>query len=91
MLSRMYDEFVGNKYGKDVLKSLEEKNKHLLTKTKKIWIYCMGYMVGQKVKKIKKSKNEIIDDNLKKNEKIITKTVKNCLKMQFFTIMLTKP
>ncbi|MFA5838554.1 MAG: NAD(P)-binding domain-containing protein [Candidatus Paceibacterota bacterium] len=35
MFSKMYDEFVGNKYGKNVLKSLEEKNRHLLTKTKK--------------------------------------------------------
>jgi len=35
MFSKMYEKKVGDKEGIEVLKSLEEKNKHLLTKTKK--------------------------------------------------------
>ncbi|TSD03486.1 MAG: UDPglucose 6-dehydrogenase [Parcubacteria group bacterium Athens0714_16] len=54
MLSKMYDEFVGNKYGKNVLKSLEEKNKHLLTKTKKDLDLLQGVYGRAKSKKRKK-------------------------------------
>lgn len=54
MLSKMYDEFVGNKYGKNVLKSLEEKNKYLLIKTKKDLDLLNGVYGATKNKKSKK-------------------------------------
>ena len=57
MLSKMYDEFVGNKYGKNVLKSLEEKNKHLLTKTRKDLDLLYG-VYGKNKKSIRQTQSK---------------------------------